>query len=199
MTGNTLPRLLVVVAGFLFCSGCTGTSMNVNPDPESIKLSVIKKCGAVAIKESPADHVYAPAGNLVPGFATALEKSGLSDNVYYPTRPDDKVDVILDTKFDVVFDANMGGNLTKSFFTGFTLFLLEPVFWFNYDYSLRGKVDILEGKNRVKTVQANSEGEMAMKFLSLSEVQKLEGETLKRAKESVYKQLLSEISNYCNK
>jgi hypothetical protein len=36
-------------------------------------------------------------------------------------------------------------------------------------------------------------------MMSLSEVQKLEGETLSKAKESLYRQLLAELCNYCNK
>jgi hypothetical protein len=196
---NALKSLITVVFGCLFCVGCTGTNFSVTPDSASINLNVVKKCGVVAVRETPADHVYPPAGNLVPGFATALERSGLAENVYSPARPDDKVDLILDTKFDVVFDPNMGGNLTKSFFTGFTFFLLEPVFWFNYNYNLRGEVNILEGKTKMKTLLASSAGEFSVKMMSLSEVQKLEGETLSKAKESLYRQLLAELCNYCNK
>lgn len=198
MNKTLVQCLIVLLVGYLL-GGCTGTNMAVTPEPSSITFAVTKKCGAVAVKEVPAERVYPPAGNLVPGFAAALEKSGLSDAVYYPSRPDDKVAMTLESKFNVVFDPNNGSNLTKSFFTGFTLFLLEPVFWFNYDYTLDGSVDILEGATRVKTLRANSAGEMSMKFLSLSEVQSLEGNTLAKAKESLYRQLLKELSSYCNR
>jgi len=199
MIGKKFKSLLALAVVCLLSAGCTGTSINVNPDPEALKPFLAKKCGAVGVKETPAEHVYPPAGNLVAGFAASLEKSGLAENVYYPTRPDDKVDLILDAKFDIVFDPNMGGNLTKSFFTGLTLFILEPAFWYNYNYALSGKVDLLEGKKVVKTILANSEAEMSMKFLSLAETQKLEGETLIKAKESLYRQLFAQISSYCNK
>lgn len=153
----------------------------------------------MAVKEVPADKVYPPAGNLVPGFANALERSGLADKVYYPTRPDDKTDLTLDAKFDVVFDPNMGANLTKSFFTGLTLFILEPVFWYNYGYELAGQVDVLKNGTKVKTFSARSEGEMSMKFFPLAEAQTLEGKTLKKSKEPFFNQLLIDFDKFCRK
>lgn len=180
-------------------AGCTGTSMTINPDPDMLPMSVVKGCGAVAIKETPAEHVYPPAGNLVPGFATALEKSGLAEKVYYPARPDDKVNLTLDARFDVKFDANMGSNLTKSFFTGLTLFILEPAFWYNYNYELKGNVAIVRENARLQTLEAASDAEMSMKFLSLGEAQQLEGNTLNKAKESLYRQLLIELNKQCSK
>ncbi len=196
---RVMMQCLFVVACVSLLGGCTGTNMVVSPDPASVTYVVSKKCGAIGVKEIAPDRVYPPAGNLVPGFASALEKSGVSDSVYYPSRPDDKVAVTLESKFDVAFDPNNGGNLTKSFFTGFSLFILEPVFWFNYDYTLTGTVDVMVGKNRMATLQANSSGEMSMKFLSLSEVQSLEGKTLAMAKDALYRQLLRDLSSYCNR
>jgi len=190
------PYLALLV---FFIAGCTGTSMTVNPSPDTLQMTVAKGCGAVAIKETPAEHVYPPAGSLVPGFATALEKSGLAAKVYYPSRPDDKVDLTLDARFDVLFDANMGSNMTKSFFTGLTLFILEPVFWFDYNYNLKGSVTIVRDNARVQTLEAASDAEMSMKFLSLGEVQQLEGNTLAKAKESLYRQLLIGLNKHCSK
>jgi len=192
-------QIFVILLGGYILGGCTGTNMSVTPEPSSINVVVTKKCGALAVKEVSTDRVYPPAGNLVPGFATALEKSGLSDTVYYPSRPDDKVTVTLESKFDVKFDPNNGSNLTKSFFTGLTLFLLEPVFWFDYYYTLNGTVDIMEGKTKIRTLQASSAGEISMKFLSLSEIQNLEGQALAMAKDSLYRQLARDLSGYCNR
>ena len=196
MNCNTKMVMFVVVMSALI-SGCTGSEVNVKPDPASLQVTITKKCGNVAVKETPTDRVYPPAGNLVPGFAIALEKSGLFDKVYYPSRPDDKVDLTLDSKFDVLFDANTGSNMTKSFFTGLTLFLLEPVFWYNMDYNLNGQVEIKKENAKTTTIQAATEAGMSMKFLSLSDAQKLEGETLAKSKDSLYKQLLMELDKYC--
>ncbi len=191
--------LYVVVTICLSCAGCTGTDLAVHPDPAYLPTIVTKSCGAVAVKETPADHLYPPAGNLVPGFAIALEKSGLAEKVFYPARPDDQVDLTLDAKFDVLFDAKAGANLTKSFFVGLTLFLLEPVLWYDFDYNLTGKVDVRRGNAQPQILQAASDAEISMKFLSLGDTQKLEGEMLPKAKESLYKQLLIKLNYYCAK
>jgi len=197
---SSRPAGLVYVAVLCFIiAGCTGTNMTVTPAPDTLQMTVVKGCGVVALKETPAEQVYPPAGNLVPGFATALEKSGLAAKVYYPSRPDDKVDLTLDARFDVLFDANMGSNMVKSFFTGLTLFVLEPVFWFDYNYNLKGNVAIVRDNARVQTLDAVTDAEMSMKFLSLGEVQQLEGNTLNKAKESLYKQLLIQLNQQCSK
>jgi hypothetical protein len=197
MKTNRIISVVVTSLAFTAFYGCTGTQMIVKPDPNTIQISVQKKCGSVAVKETTPDRVYPPAGNLIPGFANELERSGLFETVYYPTRPDDKVDIALDSKFNVKFQPNMGGNMTKAFFTGLTLFILEPIFWYDYDYALDAKVDIYSGKSIVKTIDAGTTAEINLKFLSLGQIVNLEGETLKNAKLSIYKQLLIKINDYC--
>jgi len=171
--------------------------MEVNPDSESIQIAVPKKCGVVAVRESVPDRIYAPAGNMVPGFAKEIERSGLFEAVYYPTRPDDQVDLTIDCKFDVKFDPNMGSNLSKSFVTGLFLFLPEPLFWYDYNYHMNGKVDIYSGKTLDKSVEAQTTSGMSLKFLSLGEAVNLESETLTKSKSSLYKQLINKLSEYC--
>lgn len=193
-----MKRLLVLLILATFAiSGCTGTAITVTPPPDSLKSNYTGKCGAVAVKEFPTPRVYPPAGNLVPGFANALERSGLATQVYYPARPDDKVDLVLDARFDVNFDANMGANMTKGFFIGLTLFLLEPVIWHDFDYQLEGQVSLLKDKQKVRTINSKTTANMSMKWLSLGEAAKLEGETLSQSKESLYRQLLNDLDSYC--
>jgi hypothetical protein len=200
---NTLYRGVIVsiLSGLLsiLLSACTGTTTAVTPDPATLTTTVSKKCGIVAVKEVPSIKVYPPAGNLVAGFADALERSGIAEKVYYPSRNDDKFDLALDSRFDVTFDANTGGNMTKSFFTGLTLFLLEPVFWFNFNYEMTGEIDIIRAAQKVDSIKANSEGEMSMKFLSLGEAQTLEGSTLAMLKESLFRQLILKLETACAK
>ncbi len=179
-------------------SGCTGTRMTVLPDLGGEPTTYAGPCGTVAVRESTPDRVYPPAGNPVPGFADALRESGLAKTVYYPSRPDDKVDYVMDAKFDVLFHPNMGSNLTKSFVTGLTLFLLEPVFWFDYDYSLTGEVSLYHGPVKVAVVRGSTESEMGMKFLSLGEAVNLEGETLSQSKKNLYRQLLQKLEKHCS-
>jgi len=190
---------LVTVIAMMLLSGCTGTRIQVNPDPTTVQLQpVTRKCGTVAVRELTPVRVYPPAGNLTADFARELVQSGMFDTVYYPSRADDKADITLEGKFDVGFEPNMGSNLAKSFVVGFTLFLLEPVFWYDYGYDLQGKVDIYGEKQLIRTTDASSHAEMSMKFLSLADVTNLEQETLDAAKRSLYLQLLVKIGDYCS-
>ncbi len=192
--------ILIVMIGFastVLCYGCTGTRMLVTPDPNTLQVSVQKKCGSVVVKEAPPERIYPPAGSLVPGFARELERSGLFEPVFYPSRPDDKSDTILDSRFDVQFQPNFVGNFTKSMVTGLTLFILEPVFWYNFDYALKAEIAIYKGKSMVKTIDAQTKADFDLKFLSFGQATYLEGEILKNAKESLYKQLLMKLNDYC--
>jgi len=102
----------------------------------------------------------------------------------------------MDAKFDVVFQPNMGSNLTKSFITGLSLFLLEPVFWFKYDYNMNAVVDLYQNRSKVKTITASTSADMEMKFLSLGDAVSLESKTLAKAKESLFKQIFKDLENY---
>ncbi len=189
---------LAMVAAVMLLSGCTGTQIHVNPDPASMQLPpATRKCGTVAVRELTPTRIYAPAGNPTADFARELVQSGMFDTVYYPSRADDKADITLEGKFDVGFEPHMGANMAKSFVVGFSLFLLEPVFWYDYGYDLQGRVDIYGEKQLIRSVDATSHGEMSMKFLSLAEVTDLEQETLDAAKRSLYRQLLVKIGDYC--
>jgi len=189
---------LAIVAVLGLISGCTGTKMAIHPEFGDASPKYEGLCGSVAVREVTPDKLYPPAGNLVPGFADVLRESGLAKEVYYPARPDDKVDHTIDAKFDVFFEPNMGSNMAKSFTTGLTLFLLEPVFWYNYNYSMKGEVGLYRGPLKVSTVRSESDAEMQMKFLSLGQAVNLEGETLKQCKQALYRQLLGELKKECS-
>lgn len=130
---------------------------------------------------------------MAQGFANQLTESGLIGNVYYPARPDDKADLTLNSKFDVVFESNGGSNMVKAFLTGFTFFILEPVFWYDFDYKLQAKVDVVQDNVKVDTLHAHTDARMSAKFLSLSDAQVLEGQTLKEAKQSLFRQIMQKL------
>jgi hypothetical protein len=183
--------LLVVT---LLAAACTGTSVVVRPDPNTLPASTSKRFSSVGIKDVPPARVYPPAGNPVAGFALAVERSGVAEKVFYPPRPDDQTDATLDTKIDVTFDPHTGASFAKAFFTGFTLFLLEPIFWYDFDYVLSGNVEVIRPSGSRLTLNAAAAATMSAKWLSLSQVQNLEGETLTKAKDSLYRQLLGQLS-----
>jgi hypothetical protein len=192
-----MKRLVLFVTVALGLTACTGSEIVVRPDPSTIDTNFRSNCGTIAIKESTASRVYPAAGNLVPDFANALEQSGLAEKVLYPIRPDDKPDITLDVKFDVVADLNRGGNAAKSIFIGLTFFLIEPILWLDYDYSVTGQVDIIKGNARAQTLNPKAYAEMSIKWLSIDSLQNLEQDTLTKLKSSVYKQFLTGLNIYC--
>ncbi len=174
-------------------SGCTGTRVAVSPSPDSLPGAVPQKFASVGVKAITADKIYPPAGNLVPDFVQEIETSGLAKAVYCPVRPDDKVDAMLETKINVTMNPHMGPNMVKAVLTGFTLFVLEPVFWYHYSYALSGDVVVVKDGKRT-SIGAQSDGTISMKWLSLSHAQSLEAESIKKAKQSLFRQLIQKLS-----
>jgi len=174
--------------------GCTGTEVIVKPDPKSVSLANMTKYQNVGLAQSTNGVVnYAPAGNMADGMSAAMKNTGFAKNVFYPVRPDDLTDLTLDTEFTVRADMHNGSNFTKSFFTGFTLFLLEPAMWFNYDYTLEGKAIVSKNGKRLGESTGRADASISMKFLSLGDAKKLEEEALSKAKMSLYEQMLRDI------
>jgi len=194
-----MEKFVILIVMVFSLSACTGTEVTIRPDPSTVDSNFRSNCGSIAIKESPSAQVYPAAGTLIPDFAKAVDRSGLSEHLFYPTRQDDKVDITLDTKFDVIAEHNMGSTFAKSFVTGLSLFVLEPFFWYNHEYYITSRVDIVKNDKIVKTIDQRTEAEMSLKWLSLASTQTLEVDTLTRLKSMAYKQILSELNLYCRK
>jgi hypothetical protein len=187
-------RVCAVLSTLLVLASCTGTQVAVQPPVDSLPATFPNQFAAVGVREVTSDHVYGSAGNVVQGFSNELRTTGLASETYFPARPDDPVDVTLDTRIDVTVNQNTGSAMVKAFFTGLTMFLLEPAFWYHLDYKLVGHVDVLHGNRKLGELDADTDARMSMKFLSLSEQQTLEGETLGEAKKSLYRQLMDDLA-----
>jgi hypothetical protein len=177
----------------ILLSGCTGMHQGVQPPPETLQQKFDQKFSSVGVKEMTADRVYPPSGWLAQDFAREIEASGLAKAVYFPSRPDDKVDAVLEAKFNVVMDPHMGKLMLKSILIGLTLFILEPVFWYDFDYALVGHVEIVKGENRIP-IEEKTNSTISMKWLSMGEAQKMESEVIKNSKKSLFLQLIEKIS-----
>lgn len=187
-------KFIFVILIALTLIGCTGTEMVVKPDPNTQSTTVTKRYQSVGVKPKQSDFPsYPGAGNIADGFANAIEESGFSKQVFYPLRADDKPEIVLDSQFSARADTHGGANFAKAFFTGFTLFLLEPVIWFNYDYVLEANVAVLRNGERMQTINARSDVNLSAKWLSLSDIQRMEPEALTKAKRALYYQILRDV------
>jgi hypothetical protein len=187
-----LNFLIITIASFLII-GCTGTEIKVRPETTLISQNAIQPYESVGVKDVSSNPTLPQAGNMTEAFSAEIRKSGIAKEVYYPSRPDDKADILLESQFNVALDPHSGSAFAKAFFTGFTFFILEPLFWYDYDYKLSGTVDVFKNGKVIKQLSAVTDATMSVKWLSLSKVASLEGETLDKAKKSLFQQLISDI------
>lgn len=189
-----VKKSLLLILVPLFLIGCTGTQMKIKPEAMAVSTTNLPKYDNVGLRTLPGEtSSYGPGGNLTEGFAAAMKDQGFAKQVAYPMRSDEKVDIALDAQFNIKPDLHAGANAAKGFFTGFTLFLIEPVVWFDQDYILEGKAVVTKNGQRVKDVTARTDANISTKWLSLGELPTLEAEALNKAKKSLYLQLMRDI------
>lgn len=187
-----LNLLIIAVAAF-FIIGCTGTEIKIRPENALIAQNVMGPYTTIGVKDVSSGTSLPQAGNMTEAFSNELRKSGVTKEVYYPFRPDDKADIVLESQFNVALDPHSGSAFAKAFFTGFTFFILEPLFWYNYDYTFSGTVDVVKNGKIIKQLSAVTDATMSVKWLSLGKVTSLEVETVDKAKKSLFQQIISDI------
>ncbi len=187
-----LNLLIIAVAAF-FIIGCTGTEIKIRPENALIAQNNIGPYTTIGVKDVSSGTSLPQAGNMTEAFSNELRKSGITKEVYYPFRPDDKADIVLESQFNVALDPHSGSAFAKAFFTGFTFFILEPLFWYDYDYTFSGTVDVVKNGKILKQLSAVTDATMSVKWLSLGKVTSLEVETVDKAKKSLFQQLISDI------
>ena len=187
-----LNLLIIAVAAF-FIIGCTGTEIKIRPENALIAQNNIGPYTTIGVKDVSSGTSLPQAGNMTEAFSNELRKSGVTKEVYYPFRPDDKADIVLESQFNVALDPHSGSAFAKAFFTGFTFFILEPLFWYNYDYTFSGTVDVVKNGKIIKQLSAVTDATMSVKWLSLGKVTSLEVETVDKAKKSLFQQIISDI------
>ena len=187
-----LNLLIIAVAAF-FIIGCTGTEIKIRPENALIAQNNIGPYTTIGVKDVSSGTSLPQAGNMTEAFSNELRKSGITKEVYYPFRPDDKADIVLESQFNVALDPHSGSAFAKAFFTGFTFFILEPLFWYDYDYTFSGTVDVVKNGKIIKQLSAVTDATMSVKWLSLGKVTSLEVETVDKAKKSLFQQIISDI------
>jgi hypothetical protein len=186
-------NLLIIAFAAFFIIGCTGTEIKIRPENALIAQNNIGPYTTIGVKDVSSGTSLPQAGNMTEAFSNELRKSGITKEVYYPFRPDDKADIVLESQFNVALDPHSGSAFAKAFFTGFTFFILEPLFWYDYDYTFSGTVDVVKNGKIIKQLSAVTDATMSVKWLSLGKVTSLEVETVDKAKKSLFQQLISDI------
>jgi hypothetical protein len=187
-------KFLALVFISLSLVGCTGTQVTVKPDPMTLSVANLPKHDKVGLHaEGSQSSSYGPSGNMTEGFAQAIKENGFAKDVAYPLRSDENVNLAIDTQFTIKPDMHSGANFAKGFFVGLTLFLIEPIVWFDQDYVLEGSAVVTKNGQRSPAVNARTDATISSKWLSLGQLPTLEVEAITKAKKSLYLQLMREI------
>ena len=186
-------NLLIISIAAILIIGCTGTEIKIRPENALIAQNVIEPYASIGVKDLSSNTTLPQAGNMTEAFSTEMRKARIAKEIYYPSRPDDKADIVLESQFNVALDPHGGSAFAKAFFTGFTFFILEPLFWYDYDYTLSGTVDVVKNGKVIKQLSAVTDATLSVKWLSLGKVASLEGETLAQAKKSLFQQLINDV------
>ena len=187
---NRLSALTIVA---ILVAGCTGTQIKISPESSALEQSFNSSYGLVGVRDVPAEKTLAVTGNLTEAFSNEIRSSGLAKEVYYPLRPNDKTDITLNSQFNADVDRHSGSHFATAFFTGFTFFIFEPFIWYDFDYTLAGNVDVIKDGQVIKRVNAKTDATVSVKWLSLSDLAKLQDEVLIKAKKSLFQQLIQDI------
>ena len=187
-----LNLLIISIVAFLII-GCTGTEIKIRPENALIAQNVIEPYKSIGVKDVSVNTTLAQAGNMTEAFSSEIRKAKVAKEVYYPVRPDDKAEIVLESQFNVALDPHSGSQFAKAFFTGFTFFILEPLFWYDYDYTLSGTVDVVKNGKVIKQLSAVTDATLSFKMLSSGIVPSLEAETLAKAKKSLFQQLINDV------
>ena len=111
--------------------------------------------------------------DMAPAFATRLNDARTFNAVYYPTRADDKLDLLMDATFEgsFVVDEYL---FPKAFMTGLLLFLPTPVVEYEHHYCASGSLRVSDRSGRqLKTYEARTDIPVRMKFLApITEVER---------------------------
>jgi hypothetical protein len=185
--------LIALTIAAIWVTGCTGTQIKISPESSAVDQSFNSPYALVGVKEVPAEKKLAVTGNLTEAFSNEIRSTGFAKEVYYPLRPNDKTDVTLDSQFNAEVDRHSGATFAKGFFTGFTLFIFEPLIWYDFDYTLAGNVDVIKDGKIIKRVNAKTDATVSVKWLSLSDLAKLQDEALIKAKKSLFQQLIHDM------
>ncbi len=199
--GESMKRINLLTSFLIFMLasvwGCTGTSIVIQPEPDTITAPTTKGCGRVAIREVKEDGSTSTIpGEVVLEFAKYLEQSGLFNEVYCPVRDSDEYNVLLHARFNHTIYPKTAVNNVRSVVMGASLFLFEPFIWYEFSFEVAGKVDVKKEGTTVASFNSNARADLYYKFLSpVSGV--LVKEVLPASYKASFAQLTRELETYC--
>lgn len=169
-----MTRLRVSLIGLLVLVGCSdfhlvrpNPAITVRADPAPLPLRVGVR---QAVQAVPGGY-----GDFTPAFVQALTKANLFASVLYPVRPDDQLDLVLETAFSGKFVAD-DAQFPKAIFTGILLWLPAPFVEYEHHFQASGTVRATSVKGLpLRSYEAKSDIPVVMKILAPADEIETEG------------------------
>ena len=185
-----------IVAVFcLWCSGCSAMRLSVVPPPETIQSNFAGSCGEVVVKKIPEGLEARKYGSNLSDFIVNLEKSGLVKKVYYHLPPKESVPLSLEVHFKQTSTHHPVSASIKSVAGVMSFGILFAVLRFHQDQSLEAGMDIYKDGQKIKMTTAKARSRFSGTYFDMVNTM---NPKIQELGESVYKQLLAGLSDYCS-
>ncbi|SNB46293.1 hypothetical protein [Geobacter sp. DSM 9736] len=140
---TVVAKIIGIFLVTIALNGCYSYS-SMTKSPEKCDNLIVSTTGSSSDKIGYVSNINVKLNsgyaNTNDGFVkrvmTKLQQSNYFKDVSYGlyTKKPESSYIDLNFNIDEIHDMNMGGNLTKAFFTGFTLFVLAPALPNTYDF-----------------------------------------------------------------
>lgn len=153
-----MKKLLLLITIFLLvgCQGYKSTTIPTYSNNIPRFNSPIKTVGIEYNKVEYSGSAWTFARVKPEVLSEVLLKSDFTKTVISPIKEMDEVDLFLEVSISSEADAYIISGLIKSFAIGYTLFLAEPILWFDQDFTLKGKVKIWQNMKLLGEVTATA-------------------------------------------
>ena len=173
------------------CSGCT--SYEIRPPAASIATPKAPRTlpVTVGISKGP-QKLTGGFPDVVPVFKDELERSGLFKTVYYPVRPDDKIDGSINLTITTEFKMDPTW-FPKAFFSGFFMFIPVPFTWYNNQYRAESTLQLFHDDKPIKTYRSKQSAIASIQLMASPE--KVESEGAESATKLLATDLIHQLLN----
>lgn len=156
---------LCAVAAVAFLSGCAySTTLVEKPADSEAFAPVAPKPSAIcavvsATKATVNGNEGTPSQEFVKRVAGKLSEVGIFTTVATDTAAAKSECADIKLRFDETVDPHQGGNMSKAFLTGLTLYILSPALQLSHDYGQKITVDATLPGRPAKQYVAETKGE----------------------------------------
>jgi len=185
-----IPLHLLLLAALLGTVGCA--SYEIRPSASSIQVQ--KSAASIPVTVGITHSEQKVSGgfpDLVTVIKKNLDESSLFQSVYYPVRPDDRLDGGLELRLSARFKTD-GALFGKAFLTGFFMFLPAPLVVYSHEYQSECTLDLVKNGKTLK--QYKADGNVTVKHKLFASPEKIEAEGTEASVKLLGARLVEELA-----